>query len=1232
MDLDETVSPLITVGYDFSQPENVSAILLVTGKEYLSTFFTNDNNNQNLDNYQSSSHFTLDIFVNGSKVWGAYEYMVSVENSSVHRYKNSALGLGLAQEQGSSAQSNDELVYLYYVFPQKLNVNSIQIRDKTGTEILNVSELMVFENSPIKHLTTAFNDHLSSLGSRASTSLVNTGLSENPLFYNGDFSQTIQGMGFLSYEDPERDFIQTSDSIISIDLNLSSTHITDSLFKQIVLWEPTGQNQLQSEVMVLTDSAIDLTTSLFLNGNGTDNQTADLFNNERFTTPFGNISGNPLPYVPLGIDSPKSFNYKMVKQNEAREWYLTRYPESDDPAVNFLNSVKRQRFPEAEGGVINHLLATDSDGQVRYSDSYLTEIDLLREFDHNLIINSSNNFRYRGGLPNLGADDIAQNYMPFLPGFFPDGKSDIVTDYRTIYSADKVAGVDSLGMLMGVLSMVNVDGHFPDLLNNNSDSSLNTLYQNNLFNFHLRSNDQSVLSQPVRLKRGDLEKISLLVPDLDDIQPGDLIVSYSPGDEPHIGIVISVSITGTEKSVEKKMEKVLVISVHRAFRQVNLGLWKGPNNTFGGFAPLGKEKSYHVRRLLKLPSGTQLSAYTDVSWDLLDRSLVGLDVELHLQNDPADNNLRNRWIPNTGEALHLGRIEIQGVFSYGDTESLDEEHRNIKILPPVDPYADEEPEGIPLNSNVYTNTGSGLEFFAVSGNNRYLLAIWELQPDGTYITRFNNLDSDYPHENIDSDIFDENGNPLGGYQLRVRNNFLELTITDANGNISTYPRFEVRPFGDIDPGDDFLLSFGLLDSEQITGAAKEIDLIGVYDKKMLWRANLYIEEANDWNDAHPWDDEDPWVHENRWNRTYDGSERLSENNNEPNENDYLPADPSNALKGNGGQVVNIKKFTYHPAIDGDIETSAVAYSYGCNDSPFEFNDELRQQELLAQMYNRDGVPFLQPKSQWGDASNAETAADMTLEQYTAFVAEYIGEASSYPEGAISLQSWAEAYPTGTWTDQETEYLKPSNIWNGVSDTANYTSVNLPNNFNVSNYNDNFPFLPGWALHYYFTVDADNNGRGDIPPDWVNAISAGVDYNGFVARSASWNGNNYVWADVNQQNVKNRWRWFTTPSYPNEKNSETAYAITDYSLVSEDGASVVGLKYIKPGDIMHYNTHIVLVRAVDRSNGEVLMEHIKFIESTWAGDRSWAEVYNQYLLSDYQQRGVNWRVMRLKEND
>jgi hypothetical protein len=44
----------------------------------------------------------------------------------------------------------------------------------------------------------------------------------------------------------------------------------------------------------------------------------------------------------------------------------------------------------------------------------------------------------------------------------------------------------------------------------------------------------------------------------------------------------------------------------------------------------------------------------------------------------------------------------------------------------------------------------------------------------------------------------------------------------------------------------------------------------VYDKKMLWRANLFIDEGvDDWNNLNP------WITGNEWNYAYDGSTRLT---------------------------------------------------------------------------------------------------------------------------------------------------------------------------------------------------------------------------------------------------------------------------------------------------------------------------------------------------------------------
>jgi hypothetical protein len=76
----------------------------------------------------------------------------------------------------------------------------------------------------------------------------------------------------------------------------------------------------------------------------------------------------------------------------------------------------------------------------------------------------------------------------------------------------------------------------------------------------------------------------------------------------------------------------------------------------------------------------------------------------------------------------------------------------------------------------------------------------------------------------------------------------------AGGAVKTSSVFALRvKSGTICPGDDFLLRFGLAENESIVGTAAAADYCAVYDKKLLWRANLYIDEGGgDWNNVHPW--------------------------------------------------------------------------------------------------------------------------------------------------------------------------------------------------------------------------------------------------------------------------------------------------------------------------------------------------------------------------------------------
>lgn len=161
--------------------------------------------------------------------------------------------------------------------------------------------------------------------------------------------------------------------------------------------------------------------------------------------------------------------------------------------------------------------------------------------------------------------------------------------------------------------------------------------------------------------------------------------------------------------------------------------------------------------------------------------------------------------------------------------------------------------------------------------------------------------------------------------------------------------------GDIRPGDDFLLRFGLAGNSNINGRVDDKDFMAVYDHKMLWRANWYIDESNppngvDWNDAHP------WIEGNEWNKNENGNIVTGERA--------------------GKQTISLPDFTW---ITNNINKNAVSYDYNSHDSPFEFIKKMNNQQTILDHYaenNLGGAPFIEI-----DSWNNTTAPDDIHQNY-----------------------------------------------------------------------------------------------------------------------------------------------------------------------------------------------------------------------------------------------------------
>jgi hypothetical protein len=184
--------------------------------------------------------------------------------------------------------------------------------------------------------------------------------------------------------------------------------------------------------------------------------------------------------------------------------------------------------------------------------------------------------------------------------------------------------------------------------------------------------------------------------------------------------------------------------------------------------------------------------------------------------------------------------------------------------------------------------------------------------------------------------------------------------------------------GTIRPGDDMYLRFALTANQDIKSIVYYPgDFLAVYDHKLLWRANLYIDErvnhetgaiipgAVDWNNANPLIG-DAWV-----------------------------------ANGNGGQI-SINSWTrfddstgagaiLNDGFDNQPAYGAVAYSWGGSDSPENFNADMQDQLSCLRQNNPNWAFTTSPDGLWSgyrfgtpnnDANHTYAPISAQLKPYT----------------------------------------------------------------------------------------------------------------------------------------------------------------------------------------------------------------------------------------------------------
>lgn len=317
------------------------------------------------------------------------------------------------------------------------------------------------------------------------------------------------------------------------------------------------------------------------------------------------------------------------------------------------------------------------------------------------------------------------------------------------------------------------------------------------------------------------------------------------------------------------------------------------------------------------------------------------------------SDAKERWIPNTGEYLVLSKVRYtlkNNALVLQDLQGISTYNLEVYIDGAIDRGYDESKSGTEFG-NIYNNSECKFEVALVRGDG----AQASIKKIGTLVK---NIDKPwlYHMDYSDSDLYDNTGKNKNSTLSRFEQNRIWVDTTgriigivqgDAGYSLAIRPENAISAY----PGDDLLLRFGIrkqneteaivLDYSnqdkpyQAIATMKDSDYIAVYDKKMLWRANLYIDEGvgKDWNDAFPWND--------------------------PANNEWFvsKADGANV---DGGQI----KIMPHTSLyQNTLISDSVAYSTGGLDSFDVYNNKMasQQEAICNKRQYRDDVESADPE-------------------------------------------------------------------------------------------------------------------------------------------------------------------------------------------------------------------------------------------------------------------------------
>ncbi len=888
----------------------------------------------------------------------------------------------------------------------------------------------------------------------------------------------------------------------------------------------------------------------------------------------GFVAGNPLPYVVGGIDSPRSFAYKLVQQRTAREALKKK------PADALGLSTK------AFG--MNSGLAPASESIENYW-KYGNPKDASLESLSSAL----------GGLENKQASIPEHKTLkPFTP-FVPDEKKS---------KPDMVAGVDALGFFLGSLAMTEFSSAFTGPAGSQSARALSdydSFYASNKRRpglddegypiFALSEGFRGKESGGYRLPRLAFERTSVLIPSLSQARIGDIVMHYGDADEDFSKRILADSSTpdiGFIVRYAAVPEDCIVLHMSSQTKRVKL-------DRLSDILAQGKSKGqgYHLRRVL-IKGATVPERAERPEWELLDNEVVTMSLGLDFSQAKP---LHERWIPNTGQyrgfKLRAGFFNRAGRSLNWQDVSTAMPSLSLALNGCVDRGYDPTKASQDSYGNIFNNQGDGFELVLKgSGDFEESAALPLLR----FRRPLGGETSDvYQIESLNLSIIGDDGKLKSPYRWegKYEKGMNTLSIVSTTNPELRYTSFGIRPLSasGARPGDDILLSMSLkksetLHSDKLDATAGEDSYLAVYDAKMLWRANLYIEETpeiNDWNRLHPWNApasgntgpkwwSDAWGH-NEWNLAYS-----------------FPAGTHSidaGSKDSGCQTI-LPHSSYWWK-EGNEFNKSVAYSMECHDSPFEFNQKMDQQKAL--LHNA----FYTRLNPYNKSVMVRGKPEPTRSSWSSTLAPLVTDLSSGSDNP--------------WYN----YRKES------SGFALSAGPGLPPGFPAMTY---YPYRPGLSSAEANTLE--NRLR-----------SAGVDCVGLVQRALSYQGESYALSSIGG------YTWTSTAQGSGTRTAPTVAADGGLWKIMEIMAKedrkkdpitnewiYPKLSQVVPGDIIYYPGHTMMVADITRSgSGDVRPEDVRIIEAVhWKG---WAVfgVTKRNKLKNYTDGDVKsaWVIGRLK---